>query len=237
MISLVISLVSGSLSLVSLFVGFYKPTKRRKRISVSIAIVLFFTAAASGVLTYMDNRKTEARIVGTEDQIVEIRTPRRMEPETKRMFAARLNLYAGQKFDMQVFRDHDSLELARDIHGILEEVGWVRTKVYPRRPREHYAETSDAGVQLVLGEVAERRTTAAMIALQSVLNEAGLYDDSTALTPVSCVEVDGLPQVGSKVRPIPCSESFVKSMEIEFTIHDKVIPDDTLVVRIGRNRP
>ena len=230
-IDLGIIIVLGILSFISGFVGLRKPTKTGRRVLLLISGTMAIAAITSGILGHLASIKTD-------DQLSEIRTPRRMEPETKRMFAAKMDLYAGQKFDMQVFRDHDSLELALDIQGILEEAGWVRTKVYPTRPRERYAETSEAGVQLVLGEVAERRTTAAKIALQSVLNEAGLYDDSTAFTPVSCVEVDDLPQVGSKVTPIPCSESFVKSIEIvEFTIHDKVIPDDTLVIRIGEYRP
>ncbi len=160
-----------------------------------------------------------------------------MEPETKRMLAARMELYEGQKFDMRVFRDDDSLWLARDIQDILEDVGWARTKVYPTRRGERYGETSETGMQLVLGDMSTRRTTAAMMALREVLDEAGLYDDAASFVPVNCIESDGDPQVGSKTTPIPCSESSIGPMELGFRLTDEVIPDDTLVILIGEHRP
>ena len=171
----------------------------------------------------------------TEDQLTEIRTPRRMEPKTKRLLVARLKPHAGQKFDMKVFRDHDSLELARAIQAILEEAGWVYTNVYPRNAAR-YAETRDDGVYLISGKVETRRTSDARTALHDALNEASLYDDSSALTPVNCVESTGLIQKGSRVTPIPCSESPIQSIEVDFTIHDDVIPEDTLVLHVGKER-
>ena len=94
-------------------------------------------------------------------QITEIRTPRRMEPETKRMLVARLKPYAGQKYDMQVFRDQDSLELAPVIQAILEEAGWMYTNVYPRHATR-YAETRDEGVFIISGKVETKRTSEAV---------------------------------------------------------------------------
>ena len=41
------------------------------------------------------------------------------------MLVAKLKPYAGQKYDMKVFRDQDSLELAPAIQAILEEAGWA----------------------------------------------------------------------------------------------------------------
>ena len=158
-----------------------------------------------------------------------------MEPETKRILAARLKPYAGQKYDMKVFRDQDSLELATAIQAIMEEAGWVSTNVYPRYATV-YAETRDDGVWLISGKVKTRRTSEARVALHGALNEAGLYDDSTALTPVSCVESTGPIQKGTKFTRIPCSESPIQSIEVDFTVHDDVIPEDTLVLHIGKER-
>ena len=123
-------------------------------------------------------------------QITEIRTPRRMEPETKHILAARLKPYAGQKYDMQVFRDQDSLELAAAIQAILEEAGWVYTNVYPRNATS-YAETCDDGVLIISGQAETRRASEARMALRGALIEADLYDESNALTPINCAEIAG----------------------------------------------
>ena len=158
-----------------------------------------------------------------------------MEPETKRMLAATLKPYAGQKYDMKVFRDQDSLELATAIRAILEEAGWVYTNVYPRYAKA-YAETRDDGVWLMSGKVETRRTSEARLALHGALNEAGLYDDSTAIAPMYCVETTGPIQESTKFMRVPCSESSVQSIELLFTVHDEVIPEDTLVLHVGKER-
>ena len=158
-----------------------------------------------------------------------------MEPETKRMLVARLKPYAGQKYDMQVFRDQDSLELAAAIEAILEEAGWVSTNVYPRYATR-YAETRDDGVWLMSGKVETRRTSEARMALHGALIEAGLYDDSSALNPVNCVKITGPIQEGTKFTRIPCSESSTQIIKIDFTVRDDVIPEDTLVLHVGKER-
>ncbi len=168
-------------------------------------------------------------------QITEIRTPRRMDPETERMLVATLKPYAGQKYDMQVFRDQDSLELATAFKNVLEEAGWVYMNVYPRSATR-YAETRDDGVWLISGTAETTGTSEARMALHGGLNEAGLYDDSTALSPMYCVESTGPIQEGTTFTPIPCSESSVQSIEVGFTLHDDVIPGDTLVLHVGKER-
>ena len=216
MILLIICLVSSLSALVSIIYNRSKPTKKGHVFTV-ISIV---AAIISGVVGYLANVDTEEQIQlahtqATEAseqahraqvQITEIRTPRRMEPEIERMLVARLKPYAGQKYDMKVFRDQDSLELAPAIQAILEEAGWVYTNVYPRNATR-YAETRKDGVWLISGMVETRRTAAARMALHGALNDAGLYDDSTAFTSEYCVELAGPPQVGAKVTRIPCSES------------------------------
>lgn len=246
---LFIAVVSAVLSFISFQVGRRKSTKRGQRTSKIIAVILCFAALTSGALSYWTSIEIEDQLQLTRDQaseasvqadraqaqITEIRTPRRMEPEIKRMFVVRLKPYAGQKYDMKVFRDHDSLELARAIQAILEEAGWVHTNVYPTHAAR-YAETRDDGVWLISGKVETRRTSEARIALRGALNEAGLYDDSTALAPLYCVETTGPIQEGAKLTRIPCSESSVQSIEVLFTIHDEVIPEDTLVLHVGKER-
>ena len=199
-------------------------------------------ALLSAVLGYCASIETEeqlqlahTQVDRAQAQITDIRTPRRMEPETKRMLFARLKPYAGQKYDMQVFRDQDSLELAPAIQAILEEAGWVYTNVYPRHATR-YAETRDEGVWIISGKVETRRTSEARMALHGALIEAGLYDDSNALNPEYCVESAGPIQEGTKITPIPCSDSSIQSMEVVFTVHDDVIPEDTLVLHIGKER-
>ena len=249
LVMLIIAVVSGVSALISFLVSRRKQTKREQRISYVIAVILCIAAIASGALSYWTSIEIEDQLQLTRDraseasvqadraqeQITEIRTPRRMEPEIKRMLVVRLKPYAGQKYDMKVFRDHDSLELARVIQAILEEAGWVHTNVYPRHAAR-YAETRDDGVWLISGEVETRRTSDARIALHGALNEAGLYDGSTALTPMYCVETTGPIQEGTKLTPIPCSESSVQSIDVLFTLHDEVIPEDTLVLHVGKER-
>ena len=151
----IICLVSSVLSFISFLFTRRKQTKRRKRITYVLAVILFIAAITSGWLGYRANIETEdqasetiERVDRAEAQITEIRTPRRMEPETKRMLAARLKPYAGQKYDMKVFRDQDSLELATVIQTILEEAGWVYTNVYLKHATRRYADTRDDGVCL-----------------------------------------------------------------------------------------
>ena len=175
---LFICLVSAGLSLISSRIGRRKPTKSGKRITDVLAVVLFFTAITSGWLGYRASIGTEdqasqtiERVDRAEAQITEIRTPRRMEPEAKRLLAARLKPYAGQKYDMKVFGDQDSLELATAIQAILEEAGWLYTNVYPKHAKRRYAETRDEGVWLISGTVETRRTSEGRMALHGALNE------------------------------------------------------------------
>ena len=240
---LVICLVSAGLSLISSRIGRRKPTKRGQRITDVLAVILFLAAIFSGWLGYRASIESEdqasetiERVNRAEAHITEIRTPRRMEPETKRMLAARLKPYAGQKYDMKVFRDQDSLEMATAIQTILEEAGWEYTNVYPKYATRRYAETRDDGVFTISGKVETRRASEARMALQGALNEAGLYDDSTALEPVSCTKITGPIQEGTKITRIPCSESSIQITDVDFTIHDDVIPDDTLVLHVGKER-
>ena len=207
-----------------------------------IGLTTLGLALLSAVLNYDASIETaeqlqlaHTQVDRAQAQITEIRTPRRMEPETKRILVARLKPYAGQKYDMKVFRDQDSLEMATAIQAILEEAGWVYTNVYPRYATV-YAETRDDGVWLISGKVETRRTSEARMALHGALNEAGLYDDSTALTPKYCVESAGPIQEGTKFTRIPCSESSIQIIEIDFTVHDDVIPEDTLVLHVGKER-
>ena len=249
MAMLIFCLFLAGLSFISFLFSRRPPTKMGRRIACVFALISFIAAITLGVLGYWASVETEDQIqlahdqasdasvqaVRAQAQITEIRTPRRMEPETKRMLVARLKSYAGQKYDMQVFRDQDSLELATAIQAILEEAGWVYTNVYPR-DATRYAETRDDGVWLISGRVETRRTSEARTALHGALNEAGLYDDSTAFTPVNCAESTGPIQEGTKVTPIPCSESPIKSIKLGFTVHDDVIPEDTLVLHVGKER-
>ena len=80
------------------------------------------------------------------------------------------------------------------------------------------------------------RTSEARMALHGALIEAGLYDDSNAVDPKYCAKITGPIQEGTKVTPIPCSDSSIQSIEIVFTVPDDVIPEDTLVLRVGRER-
>ena len=250
MVMLIICLVSGGLSFISFLFNRRKPTKKRRRITYVLSVILLFAAITSGALSYWASLETEEQLQlahtqaseaseqadRAQAQITKIRTPRRMEPETKRMLVAKLKPYAGQKYDMKVFRDQDSLELAPAIQAILEEAGWVYTNVYPKRHAARYAETSGYGVWLLTGKVETRRTSETRMALHDALNEAGLYDDQEGFTPMNCVESTGPLQKGTKITPIPCSESSIQSIKIVYTSHDDVIPEDTLVLHVGKER-
>lgn len=239
---LIISVVSGALFLISFLVGRRKLTKRWNRISYVTAVISCLAVITSGVLSYWTSVETKDQLQLTRDQvnesqaqIIEIKTPRLMKPETRSMLIAKVQPYAGQKYDMKIFRDQDSLELASAIQSILEEAGWLYTKVYPKYAT-NYAETRDDGLFIISGKVETRRTSEARMALHGALNEAGLYDDSTVLTPISCVESTVPIQEGSKLTTIPCSESPIQSIELDITVHDDVIPEDTLALHIGKKR-
>ena len=246
----IFSVVSLALTFISFLVDHLKPTKWGKRIKFVLAVVSFTAGITAIWLNYVADIETGDQLQLAHDQaseaivqadraqaqITEIRTPRRMDPETKRMLAARLKPHAGQKYDMKVFRDQDTLELATAIQTILEEAGWVYTNVYPTQATRRYAETRNDGVFIISGKVETRGTSEARKALHDALIEAGLYDDSSAFIPVSCGESTGPIQEGTKVTPIPCSESSIQSIELDFTVHDEVIPDDTLVLHVGKER-
>ena len=80
------------------------------------------------------------------------------------------------------------------------------------------------------------RTSEARMALRGALIEAGLYDDSNAFDPKYCARITGPIQEGTKITPIPCTDSPIQSIEIVFTVRDDVIPEDTLVLRVGKER-
>ena len=245
----IICLVSGVSSFISFQFNRHNPTKMGQRITFVLAVISLLAAITSGALGYWASIETEeqlqlahaqasetsVQVDRAQAQITEIRTPRRMEPETKRMLVARLKPYAGQKYDMQVFRDQDSLELAPAIQAILEEAGWVYANVYPRHATR-YPETRDDGVWLMSGKVETRRTSEARMALHGALIEAGLYDESNALNPEYCIKSTGPIQEGTKITRIPCSESSIQSMAVVFTVHDDVIPEDMLVLHVGKER-
>ena len=109
------------------------------------------------------------------------------------------------------------------------------TNVYPRYERRD-AETREDGVWIIAGKVETRRTSEARIALRGALIEAGLYDDSSVLNPVNCAKSTGLIQEGTKITLIPCSESSIQIIGIDFTVRDDVIPEDTLVLHVGKER-
>ena len=248
-VMLIICLVSGGLSFIFFLFNLRKPTELRRRVTYVISVILLFTTITSGALSYWASIETEEQLQlahtqaseaseqadRAQAQVIEIRTPRRMEPETERILFAKLKPYAGQKYDMKVFRDQDSLELAPAIQAILEEAGWVYTNVYPKHATR-YAETRGKGVFIISGKVETIRTSEAKKALRGALTEAGLYNDSDAFIPMNCAESTALPQVGDKITPIPCSDSPIKSIKIDFTVHDDVIPEDTLVLHVGKER-
>ena len=136
---------------------------------------------------------------------------------------------------MKVSRDQDSIELATAIQAILEQQGWVYTNVYPRLAAD-YSETRDEGVFLISGIMETGRTSKARVALQDALIETGLHDDSIALTPINCGEITEPIPVGTQVTRIPCSESSIQITDIDFAIQDDVIPEDTVVLHVGKER-
>ena len=245
---LIIGLVLAASAFMSFLLNRRKPTSMGKRITWALAAITLVGAITLEVLDYRASTETDEQLHLVHDDasetrektdraqadITEIRTPRRIEYVTERVLVAKLEPYAGQKYDLQVFRDHDSLELASAIQGILEEAGWVYTNVYPKQAR--YAETREEGLFVVSRTEQTGTTPAARKALRDALTEAGLYNDSSAFTPVACAEITGPPQVGTKITKIPCSESWVQIKAIHAEIVDDVIPADTLVLRIGKRR-
>ena len=146
LVLLIISLVLAVSPFISFLLDRGKPTKMVRGMTWTLATISLIGAITLGVSDYRSGIKNEERLDRVSDQaseadekadraqadITEIRTPRRLEPNTERVLVAKLDPYAGQKYDLQVFRDHDSLELAPVIQGILEEAGWVYTNVYPK---------------------------------------------------------------------------------------------------------
>ena len=250
MAMLIICLVSGGTSFISFLFNRRKPTKMGQRITYALAIISFLSAVASGVLGYWTSNETGDQLQLVRDQafdagvqanraqgqITEIRTPRLLEPEIMRILVVRLKPYAGQKYDMKVYRDHDSLELARAIQEILEEAGWEYRNVYPKHTTRRYAETRDDGVWIISGKTETNGTSQARMALRRALIESDLYDDSNAFIPMYCTESTGPIQEGTLVTRIPCSDSSIQSMKLVFTVHDDVIPEDTLVLHVGKAR-
>lgn len=232
---LIICLVSGVSSFVSFLIDRRRQSQRGQRITYALAVISFVAGVTSAGLNYRASVEAERQLLRAHDQITEIRTPRRMAAETEDMLVARLKPYAGQKYDMKVYRDEDSLELAKGLQAIFEEAGWLYTNVYPRHGTRH-SETDDHGVWVMLGNGQTERTAKARSALHDALHEAGLYDDSKLLSPVNCVEGTGPIEQGTKVTRIPCSESEIQITGVHFTVHDDVIPEDTLVLHVGKQR-
>ena len=69
-------------------------------------------------------------------------------------------------------------------------------------------------------QVETARTSEARMALHGPLIEASPYDDSNAFDRKYCAKITG---------PI-------QSIEIVFTVRKDVIPEDTLVLRVGKER-
>lgn len=247
---LITGLIAGGAGLTALVVN----QKKGSKTAQSTVYALSLTAAATGTigsglgywattqaeeqLQAVEQEAAENRARGerTETRISEIRTPRRMDEETMMVFVDQLKPHRGQKYDMQVFRDEDSLELGRSMQAMLDEAGWVDTNIYPR-DRTGFAETEEAGVWVMPGKVEGQRTAQARMALDHALKETGLYDVRSALKPLSCVESAGEPKVGTQLTRTPCSEIEIEIVEIEFTMYDEVIPEDTLVLHVGKHRP
>ena len=204
-------------------------------LSFGLALLLAVLDRRASIETEEQLQQAHIQADRVQEQITDIRTPRRMKPETKRILVARLKPHAGQKYDMKVFRDQDSLELASAIQAIFEEAGWVYTNVYPRHAT-HFAETPNEGVWIISDKVETRTTSEARMALHGVLNEAGMYDDSNHFNPENCVKATGPIQEGTKITRIPCSDSSIQSMEMVFSVHDDVIREDTLVLHVGKER-
>ena len=56
------------------------------------------------------------------------------------------------------------------------------------------------------------------------------------LNSVNFVETTGPIEAGTELTPMPSSESWLKITGIDFTVHDDVIPEDTLVLHVGKER-
>ena len=152
------------------------------------------------------------------------------------MLFARLKPYAEQKYDMKVFNDDDSIKLAETIQTILNEAGWVYTNVYPKLFGERYAEAHNDGVFTISSETETRKASEARMALRGALHDAGLYDDSSLISPEGCAEIIGPIEAGSKITQIPCLDSPIQFVKFDFTVRDDIIPDDILVLHVGRER-
>ena len=98
-----------------------------------------------------------------------------------------LKPYARQKYDMKVFRDQDSLELARALESIFEEAGWIHTRVFLTYKTD-YAETGHAGVWVETAKDYVTEQSDAKSALHVGLEKSGLYNDSSVVRPIGCVE-------------------------------------------------
>ena len=97
MVMLIICLVSGVLSFISFLFNRRKPTKKRRRITYVLSVILLFAAITSGALSYWLSLETEEQLQlahtqaseaseqanRAQAQITKIRTPRRMEPENQ----------------------------------------------------------------------------------------------------------------------------------------------------------
>ena len=201
-------------------------------------------ALLSVVLGYFSTIDFDARLqqnqtetAEVQAQVNEIKRTRHMEPDEIDVLVAKVKPYAGQKFDMVVFRDQDSLNLARLIRFALQEAGWVREEVYPRHG-EDYAYTHYDGVWF-MDNSKENKTDQARRALQSALTDAGLYtgpDQDSHFQHIGCIELTGPLQPSASFTKIPCSESRVSIGEIGFDVHGNSIPEDVLVVYLGEKR-
>lgn len=247
---LISGLIAGGAGLAALVVNQRKGSKTTQCTVYALSVTAVAAGTIGSGLGYRATTQAEEQLwaVGqeaaenrargerTEAQISEIRTPRRMDEETMKAFVEQLKPHRGQKYDMQVFRDEDSLELGRSMHAMLDEAGWVDTNVYPR-DRTGFAETEEAGVWVMPGKVEGQRTAQARMVLDHALKETGLYDVRSALKPQYCVESAGEPKVGTEITRRPCSEIEIEIVEIEITMYDEVIPEDTLVLHVGKHRP
>lgn len=246
---LIICVISATIAFISFLVGQRSQTKRTKRIAYVLAVSLFAITISSAILGHYANIESKAKLGLAHEEAAEARanadaaqaritamqTPRRMRPETKNMLVARLKPYAGQKYDMKVFRDQDSLALARALQTIFEEAGWVHTNVYPTY-RTDYAEAHKEGVWVVAAKGETSRTSKARSALHAALQEAGLYDDSTVISPIACVEGTGIGGLPGKLTVIPCSKSPIRITGVDLAVQDEVLPKDTLGLHVGKQR-
>ena len=246
---LIISLISVAGAFISFELGRRSQTKTRQRVAYVLAVTLLVTGASSAWMSYRSSIDTEmklelsheeaaaatAKANAAQARIDEFRTPRRLEPETKATLAAKLKPYAGQKYDLKVFRDQDSLELANALATVLKEAGWVHTEVYLTY-KTNYAETDREGVYVISPNEPTNSTSKARAALRRALQDGNLHDDSATIRPVACVEGTGATPETLKLKVIPCSESPIRTVEIGSTAIDDILPRDTLALHIGKHR-